>query len=159
MLLLAFAALMSNALLEVPPARWVAVDLPIPQHNTTVEGQFEVIHGSRVQVLIAARSEAERLQRGRSFRPIFSSGFQNDGRIRLVVPEAGDYVLLVDNRIEGRFATKVRLSVQTSNSINVQARELTPTRRRTVIAASLLFFGSVLVFSAWQFLRWNQPHG
>lgn len=155
MLLLAFAALMSNALIEVPPARWIALDLPVTQHDTTVEGQFEVIHGSRVQVLIAERAEAERLHRGRSFRPAFSSGFQNDGRFRIVLREAGDYVLLLDNRIEGRGPTKVRLSLQTSNPVNVQARELPPARQRAVIAASVLFFGTVVVFSAWQFLRRN----
>lgn len=159
MLLFAFAALLSNALIEVPAARWVALDLPVPQHSTTVEGQFEVLQGSRVQVLIAERREAERLHRGRSFRPVFSSGFQTDGRFRIVVPDAGDYVVLIDNRIEGRFPTKVRLSLQTSNAVNIQARELSPARRRTVIAASILFFGFVVAFSAWQFLSRNHAHG
>jgi hypothetical protein len=151
--LLAFAVLMNSALVEVPASRWSAVDLPVAQHDTVVDGDFEVIRGSKVQIVIADREQAERLHRGRSFHPVFTSGFAAEGRIRVTLREAGDYVLLVDNRIEGRGSATVRLNLSTSNRINIQARELPPARRRAVIALSLLFFGSVVVFSAWQFLR------
>lgn len=150
--LLALAVLMNGSLVDVPPSTWRAVDLPIAQHETVVDGDFEVIRGSKVQVLIADRDQAERLHKGRSFRPVYSSGFRKDGRFRITVHEAGSYVLLVDNRIEGRGPATVRLNVSTSNRVSIETRELPPGRRRAVIAISLLFFGAVVAFSAWQFL-------
>ncbi len=156
LLLFAAAALMQNVLVEVQPSGWRAVDLPVAQHGTTVEGDFEVIHGSKVQVIIADRNEAERLHRGRSFRPVYTSGFATDARFRVTLRDAGQYVLLIDNRIEGRGSSQVRLNLSTSNPVNVEARELPPARRRAVVASSLLFFGFTIVLSAWQFLRHAQ---
>jgi len=151
---LALSVLLNNSIIEVPPSRWKAIDLVVPQHETLITGQFQVTKGSRVQVIIADREQAERFHRGRSFKPIYTSGFAEEGSFRTRIREAGEYVLLIDNRIEGRYATLVRMSLEMNGTHRFQqSRELPPERRRAVVALSLLFFGFVVVFSASQFLK------
>ena len=114
---------------------------------------FEVTHGSRVQLLLLSRQQSERFERGRSVTPEVTTGFENSGRVRLAIPAAGDYVLMIDNRIEGRAATLVKLKVEVTNPTNAVVRELPAQKRRLVVSLSLLFFGAVVVFSAREFLR------
>lgn len=140
-------------MVSVPPGQWQAIDLRIPQNGTTVDIDFEVKQGSRVQVLVLNRPQAERFHRGRSFEAIVSSGFDTSGRLRYRMADAGEYVLMVDNRINGRTPALVHLRVDLSNPQAVPVRELPPARRRVVVTLSLLFFGSVVAFSAWRFLR------
>ncbi|MBC7924697.1 MAG: hypothetical protein H7039_03490 [Bryobacteraceae bacterium] len=153
MFLAALAVVLQNAVIEVPASRWKAVELAIPAHGTIVQCEFRVQKGSKVQLAIAGREQAERLHRGRSFRALYTTGFQNEARFRYRVADAGNYVLLVDNRIEGRSSATVDVSLQLLNPGPAAARELPPEIRHTVVAVSLLFFGSVLVFSAHQYLR------
>ena len=41
-----------------------------------------------------------------------TSGFENPDQFRVLVPDAGDYVLLLDNRLEGRFPAEVSLKLE-----------------------------------------------
>ncbi|HYP08292.1 MAG TPA: hypothetical protein VER03_18810 [Bryobacteraceae bacterium] len=109
--------------------------------------------GSNLQAMILTGDEAERFHRGRSVRPIFSSGFKGSGEYRIVIPDAGDYVLLLDNRLEGRFPTEVALKFDVTYPADLSVRTVPPERRRATVALSLLFFGAVVVFSAVKFLR------
>jgi hypothetical protein len=153
MLLLALAVLLTDAIVEVPRSGWRAIELPVPHNGSVVEGRFQAVRGARVQLLILPLSEAQRLNRGRSFRPLYSSGFRDSGRFQVSVSDAGAYVLVIDNRIEGRFPAQVRLDVDVSHQNEVEVRELPPERRRAVVAVSLLGFGAIVAGTAWLFLR------
>ena len=154
MIPLAFLVVLTSGLVSVPASQWETVDLRIPEPGTTVDISFHVRHGSRVQVLLLEREEADRFHRGRSFDPLLTTGFQSSGRVRYRVAERGEYVLLIDNRIEGRGPTLVDLRVEaTPHHVNV--RELPPERRRAVVALSLLFFGATVFFSARQLLKYS----
>lgn len=142
-----------NSLLSVPPSQWQGINLQIPEHGTTVDVSFRVESGSRVQVMVLEPAEAERFHRGRSFEPLFTTGFQNSGRIRYRIREAGSYVLMIDNRLEGRGPTMLDLRVELTNPGSVHARELPAERRRAVVALSMVFFGVVVIYSARQFLK------
>lgn len=152
-LLLAAGTVLSNADILVPASHWTAVRLIVGQPNTVVDGSFRVIQGSRVQLLIADRRQAERFHRGRSFAPMYSSGFHSEFRFQTTIGEPGEYILLIDNRIDARGPAKVELSLNQSVAPHVIAGELPPARRRAVVALSALFFGSVVFFSARQFLK------
>ena len=70
-----------------------------------------------------SRDEAERFNRGRSIRPFFMSRDSRIGdQFRVLVPDAGDYVLLLDNRLEGRFPTEVSLRFDISHPADVRVR-------------------------------------
>lgn len=149
----ALVVVLGNALLEIPPSGSKIIDLPISRHGTFIECSFDVRKGSRVQVMLADRVQAERFHRGRSIRPAYATGFENKGRFRYRVPDAGHYVLIVDNRMEGRGPTQLLLSLDVSLPPSVTAQELPPERRRAVVALSVFFFGAVVAFSARQYLR------
>ena len=149
----ALLVVLTNGLLSVPPSHWRAIDLKVPSNGTTVDVDFEVTEGSRVQILILTRAQAERFHRGRSYQHIVSTGFEKSGRLRYRLADQGQYVLMVDNRIETRTPALVQLRVELTNPYRADVRELSPVRRRVVVTLSLLFFGAVVAFSAWRFLR------
>ena len=149
----ALLVVLTNGLVSIPPSQWQGIDLRIPQNETTVEVEFEVREGSRVQVLVLDRVQAERFHRGRSFQPIASTGFEKSGRLKYRLADKGQYVLMIDNRIETRTQTLVHLRVELTNPYSANVQELSPARRRVVVTLSLLFFGAVVAFSAWRFLR------
>ena len=151
--LLVSETILSHSLIQVPPSHWTAVQLRVAEHETTVECRFKVVKGSQVQIFIVDQQQAQRFHRGRSFEPVFASGFQSEGHFRTIVHEAGDYVLLLDNRIDARGPAVVEVTLNETRTPTFQARELPPARRQAVVALSLLFFGAVLVFSARQFLK------
>ena len=74
-------------------------------------------------------------------------------QFRVLIPDAGDYVLVLDNRLEGRFPTQVSLRLEMTHPNDARVRTVSPERRRATVALSLLFFGAVVVFSAVRFLR------
>jgi hypothetical protein len=154
MALLALLVVLTHGTISVPPGDWKAIELNVPEQETVITGSFSVLAGGdRVQAVILERSQAERFHRGRAIRPLYVSGFRETGRFRYKVREAGDYVVLLDNRLEGRTATQVEIRLELSSAHNITARTLSPERRKAVVALSLMFFGAVVVFSARQFLK------
>jgi hypothetical protein len=145
---------LTQTVVKVPPSHWVAVGLKAPQNGSTVHLSFDVESGgSRIQAMVLTRDEAERFHHGRSVRTLFTSGFEESGDYRVLIPDAGDYVLLLDNRLEGRFPTEVSLRFDISHPADVRVRTVSRDRQRATVALSLLFFGAVVVFSATRFLR------
>jgi hypothetical protein len=145
--------LLTETVVKVPAAHWTAIELKIDQNSTTVHADFEVRNGSKIQAMVLSREEAERLNRGRSVRPLFSSGFLQSDQFRVLVPDAGDYVLLLDNRLNERFPAEVALKFELTHIDDSQVRYVPEGRRHATVALSLLFFGAVVVFSAVKFLR------
>jgi hypothetical protein len=153
-ILFSLLLLLTETVLSIPPSHWIAIDLPVAQNGSTVELAFRVRNGgSRVQAMVLSRSEAKRFDQGRSIRPLFASGFASSGEYRTLVPDAGNYVLLLDNRLEPRFPTRVSLSFDVTNPRDVRVRTVSPEVRRATVALSMLFFGAVVALSALKFLR------
>jgi hypothetical protein len=141
-------------LVTVPPSHWKAVEVPIGEHGTTVHCSFDVqTKGAKIQVLLMPRSQAERFSRGRYVSALYLTDFETSARFRYRVPEAGDYVIVLDNRRDSRRAAEVAVRIDLAPPGSVDVRELPPERRRLIVALSLAFFGAVVVFSARQFLK------
>ena len=153
MMLLALLLLLTESVVKVPPSHWTAIALRVDQNSTTVHGWFDVRNGVKVQAVVLSRAEAERFNRGRSIQALFSSGFETSTKFHVLIPEAGDYVLLLDNRLESRFPAEVGLSFELTHLDNLSIQEVPAQRRHVTVALSLLFFGAVVVFSATKFLR------
>lgn len=154
MTLLALFFVVSHSVITVPPAHWTTVPVPVPQNRSTIHVSFDVADGEpEVQAIILERAQAERFNRGLSNRTLLTSGFRKSDRFRVLVPEAGDYVLLLDNRLNADSAARVSLQLEVSHPDNVGVTTVPPARRRATEALSLLFLGAVIVFSAVKFLR------
>jgi hypothetical protein len=153
-MIFALLVLLADGLVSVPPSGWKAIEVKIDRNHTAVQCSFHVkTKGTKVQAWLMDRSQAERFNRGWSVKALYFTGFEESMRFRVMAPDAGDYVLMLDNRLEGRWPAEVELRIELSNPQNVNVRELAPDRRRMVVALSLIVFGAVVVFSARQFLK------
>lgn len=152
-LLTAMLAVLTHGPVTIPPAHWQAISVVIDAPGTQVEVDFEVKRGSRVEASLLTATEAVRFNRGRTVTPACASGFRADAHLRCRVAEPGQYVLLLDNRIESRQPALVDLRVSLQPPVDVVVRELPPERKSLVIALSIAFFGAVVLFSARQFLK------
>ncbi|MEJ7608209.1 MAG: hypothetical protein WKF37_18565 [Bryobacteraceae bacterium] len=151
---LALLLVLADSIVIVPASQFTAIEVKVPAHNTIVDGSFTVREGgTRVQAILLDREQAERFHRGRSIRPVYMSAYAGRDRFRETLRDAGDYVLILDNRLEGRMATKVHLRLDVSGARSVLVTELPAARRHAVVALSLLFFGFTVALTAWQFLR------
>ncbi|HYO81987.1 MAG TPA: hypothetical protein VES20_11330 [Bryobacteraceae bacterium] len=142
-----------GGLFNVPPAGWHSVTVVVPAANSTLTVNFEVKQGSKAQVLLLDHAQAVRFRRGRSFEALAATGFSDTGRLRQPVAAAGDYVLMIDNRIDARQSAVVQLDVDLQEDRSSQVRELSPERRRAVVAISLVLFGALVSGSAMLMLR------
>ena len=151
---LALLIVIAESLVTIPASHSTAIAVKTPLNSTTLHGSFEVVGGgTQIQAILLSREEAERFNRGRSNRPLFISGFDRSEEFRVLIPDAGEYVLVLDNRLEGRFPTQVSLRLEMTHPNDARVRTVSSDRRRATVALSLLFFGAVVVFSAVRFLR------
>jgi hypothetical protein len=154
MFFLALLTVLMDSWVTVPKSHWIAIEVKIRKPHTVVECSVDVENGSStLDALLMSRGDAERFNRGRSFRPLVSSGFQSSSRFRQEIEEPGDYVLLLDNRLEGRSATKANVRIELWNADASRVTTVPPQKRQAIVVLSLLFFVGVAAFSARQFLK------
>jgi hypothetical protein len=152
-LLLALAAAPDRIVLmdetaQVPAASWRDYPIELHQRPAFVECEFKVESGgSGVRVALMQRGEVERLRAGQGHHVLAATGYERHQRFRFPVP-AGDYSVVVDNRLEGRGPAEVHLRVAlVFTDPEPEAQVLSPARRAFVIAASILFFLAVAFFA------------
>ncbi len=133
---------------EVPPAAWRAFDLELRQRPAMVDCSFSVVSGgSGVRVALMRREEVERLRAGEGHHVLVATGYERSQRFRFPVP-AGEYSLVVDNRLEGRGPAEVRLRIDLLFAgSQLEPQVLSPARKAVVVAASILFFLVVAFFA------------
>lgn len=153
-MLLALLFAWGASTVTVPPAHWTAIDLPVLLGNSTLHISFEVReHDSPIQAILLTRQDAVRFDRGKSNRPLMTSGFRKSDQLRMLIPTPGDYVLLLDNRLGGEKAAEVALQLDLSHRDNLHVTTVPESRKRATEALSILFLGAVVVLTALKFLR------
>ena len=153
-MILALLTLLANGIIEVPAAHWKAIEIRVSNHDSTVHCSFEVrAGGTKLQAMLMERPDFDRFQRGRSVKFLEETGFEKSARFRYRVADAGEYILVLDNRLESRWPTQGSLRIEVTSVRDALITEVPPERRRLIVALSLLFFGAVVVFSARQFLK------
>jgi hypothetical protein len=154
MMVLALLAVLLDSVVPVQPSSWRAIEVRVDKPGTTVECSYSVDGDvARVEAILVTRHDAERFNQGRSYHPLASTGFQTAGKLRSEIDEPGDYILLLDNRLESGRATDVSLKINLRDPPSVVAGTVSPERRQVVITLSLLFFLGVVMFSARQFMK------
>ena len=124
------------------------------QSGTVIEASFSVPSGgTAVEAILVTRKEADRFNAARSYHALCRSGYQTEGKLRCEAEQKGDYVLLIDNRIEGRRPTEVSVKINMREPASIIAITVPPGKRAFIIAFSLLFFVAVVMYSARQFMR------
>jgi hypothetical protein len=154
MLFIPLLTVLMNSVVTVPASRWIAIEVDVAKPATIVDATVEVEGSSaKVDALLMSRVDAERFNRGRSFHALNSTGFQSDSHLRYEIEQPGQYVLLLDNRLEGRSPTNVRVRLDLWSSNVPLVRTVPPQKRRVIVVLSVVFFLTVAGFSLRQFLK------
>ncbi len=154
MILLALLAILTDGVVSVPASHWSAIDVPVTQSGTVIEASFSVPSGdTAVEAILVTRKDADRFNAGRSYQPLCRSGYQTEGKLRCEAEQKGDYVLLIDNRIEGRKPAEVSVKISMREPASIIAVTIPARKRAIIIALGMLFFVAVVMYSARQFMR------
>ncbi len=151
-LLLALAFAAGNApideVIEVPAGEWRDVVFALRRQSAVFECRFDVVSGrSGVRLALLPASELDRMRANQRHRVLVTTGFDREGSFRVPV-EAGEYALVIDNRLDQRQPARVHFAVAIEFAPPAgQPRELTPARRFTVIAVSLAIFLATLAYA------------
>ena len=132
----------------VPAADWRAFGIPLRQQPARMECSFSVASGgSGVRVMVLEQAQFELMNAGHPYRALAATAYQRSGGFGYAA-RAGDYAIVVDNRMEGRGAAQVRLGV-TLIFAGGEAlpRTLSPQRRAVVVGMSVLLFAAILLFA------------
>lgn len=126
-----------DELVTAPPGEWRPLSIALHQQPAVIECNFAVRRGPPVRLWLLDRGELRAFGSRAPVRPLAMTGYQRQGLLRHPAPK-GDFVIIVDNRLDGRQSAEVRLLVRLDFA-SMQAWELPPERRRVVLLASLLF--------------------
>jgi hypothetical protein len=132
----------------VPAADWRGFAIPLRQRPALMECSFSVASGgSGVRVMVLERAEFEQMHAGHGYRALAATAYQRSGGFAYAAPP-GDYVVVVDNRMEGRGAAQVRLQVAlVFAGGQTLPRTLSPERRAVVVGMSVLLFAAIALFA------------
>jgi hypothetical protein len=136
---------------QIPPAEWRYVELDLRQRPALVSANYEVQSGSqRVRVALMTRDDLERLRNDLPHGVIAVTAPGKSGTLSYRVRRRGDYVLVVDNRVDGSkpAAVHVRIALDFGAPPEPEANQISPQRQLAVVVMSLVFFVGVVVFSA-----------
>ena len=138
----------------VPAAAWKAFEVSVPQQPARIACAFEVEGGgSGVRLLLIDRAGFERMSAGEGYRALAATAYQRSGGFAYRAPP-GDYVIVADNRMEGRGPAEVRLQVElVFEGGGALPRTLSPQRRAVVVGLSVLFFGVVALVAGGRLWR------
>ena len=154
LLVVAMLTTLVDAVVTAPKGHWQSVAFETTRPRASVDISFQIPdHVSRIQIAVISSFDEERFQHGRTYRPVCASGYQRSVRLRCVLPEAGKYTVLIDNRLDTRFDARVHLKVESVDAVASAARTLPPQRRMIVITVSILLFLGVVAYSARQLMR------
>ena len=154
MILLALMAILLDGAIAVPPSHWQAIDVEVEKAGSVVEASFSVANEeTKVEAILVTRREAGRFNAGKSYTALSRTGYTSSGKLRYEVDQAGDYILLLDNRIDARRAAEVSMKLTVREPASIIAVTVPPQRRAVIIFLSLLFFVAVVMYSARQFMR------
>ena len=138
----------------VPAADWKPFAISVPLQPARIDCGFEVEGGgSGVRVLLIDRAGFERMSAGRGYRALAATAYQRSGAFVYRAPP-GDYVIVADNRMEGRGPAEVRLQVTLVFDAGVGLPRTRSAERRTVVVGlSVLFFGAVALVAGGRLWR------
>lgn len=147
---------LTDEVLTIPPSQWRSIEVGLRQRPAVVECQYETAgEHPGVRAILLSEGDAKRLKGGRAHSVLASTAYQPKGRFRVAVTQLGDYLIVLDNRLEGHRPARVRLKVMLDFMTAKAAPARYPARSRQWLSIGLgfgIFFG-VLIFAGWRLNR------
>ena len=141
---------------QIPAGHWYYFPLGLRQKPAFVAADFEVKSGSDlVRLALMRREDMERLRDNRPSGVLAATDSARSGQLRYQIGVAGDYILLIDNRLSPDRPTEahLRVSLDFSRAGGPAVTRLSVPRQITVIAISFAVFFAIAGFSARRLLR------
>jgi len=140
---------LADELYRVPPRNWRYMDMQVEQRPAMVNARFEVDEGpGRVRIELMTRGNLDRLRDGLPHPLLAASGAGSSGQLLFDLPQAGDYVLVVENRGATEALVHMRVLLDFSGRRSLSVTQTTPERRAVVVILSLAVFVAVVAYSA-----------
>ena len=142
---------LTDEVYQIPRNEWWWVEVNLRQKPAQVSATYEVQSGPRkVRVALMTREDKERLDADLPHGVLAVSEPAKSGTLTYRVRRRGDYVLIVDNRVDGNQPATVHLRVALDFAVSSGPEEtqISPQRQLTVIVMSFAFFAGVATYSA-----------
>jgi len=142
---------LTDEVYRIPSNEWWWVEVNLRQKPAEVSATYEVQSGPRkVRVALMTRDDLERLNNDLPHGVLAVSEPAKSGSLAYRVRRRGDYVLLVDNRVDGNqpAAVHLRIALDFAEPQEPGEPQISSQRQLAVIAMSFAFFAGVVTYSA-----------
>ena len=150
---------LTDEVYEIPANQCWHVEVNLRQKPAEVSASFQVESGPRqVRVALMTRDNLDRLYNDMPHGVLAVSGPAKSGSLVYRISRAGDYGLVVDNRVDGSRSAAVHLRITLDFAAHPETglTQISPQRQLSVIAMSCAFFIGVAAYSArklWRAIR------
>ena len=145
---------LADEVYRIPPHYWRYMELGLKQRPALVNARFEVDEGPpRVRLALMTQDDLERLRTGLPHPLLAVTATGPSGRVLYDLPQAGDYVLVVENRGSAEAVVHLRVLLDFSGRHSLTVTQITPRRRAVVVGISLAVFFAIVTYSARRLLR------
>jgi hypothetical protein len=142
---------LTDEVYRIPGNEWWWVEVNLRQKPAQVLVTYEVQSGPRkVRLALMTRGDLERLNNDLPHGVLAVSEPAKSGSLTYRIRRRGDYVLLVDNRVDGSqpAAVHLRIALDFDGPPAPEETQISPQRQLGVIVASFAFFAGVVTYSA-----------
>jgi len=138
----------------IPPHDWRYMELGLKQRPALMSARYEVDAGpGRVRLVLMTAEDLQRLRAGIRHNLLALTPASTSGRLDYDLPQAGDYVMVVENRGDAEAVVHLRVWLDFSGRHRLTVTRLSPERQAAVIAISLAVFFAIVSYSARRLLR------
>lgn len=136
-----------DEIVALGPGETKTVNVGLNQRPAVIEASFKVLQGETVSLGLRGPDETGSSAQPRFLRIVRE---QSSGAIRIAARVPGDYQVLLENPRRHRHPVSAALQVRVAfdEPGTLRPETLSPARRRTVVALSLLFLVVVVWWSA-----------
>jgi hypothetical protein len=148
-----------NETIQIPRSQWRSFKVEVRERPATVEVDFKVLSGrSGVRVVFMTNENAERFEKRESYEVLDQTGYEGQGTFQYLVAIAGEYRILLDNRLEGRepAEAQVKVALLYHEYSSFEPKMLAPGKRLAVTRMSVggfLIVALVIGRKLWPALR------
>lgn len=140
---------LADQVYRIPANEWRYLPVALPEQPARVSAEYRITSGANtVRLSLVEQQDVERLRSNEPFGALASTSKGPSGLLKYLVPQAGDYAVIVDNR-SGGAPVELRLHVSAEyRPVTTLPRH----RQLTVILISFAAFG-IVTWSAGLLLR------
>ncbi|MBI4892050.1 MAG: hypothetical protein HY821_15600 [Acidobacteria bacterium] len=137
----------------VGAGRFRTLDLSLPEEPARIVCSFEVVQGgSGIRAVLLKSEDAERWLRGEAHDVEAATPFGRRGAFSHKPADPDHYVIVLDNRMEGRASTEVRLTVRTVQGDGHvgPVTPADPVRGQILVWSTMALFFGICIYSGRQ---------